>query len=261
MSTPTVLRPFPDLSPPRSVTVIAHRGSSSAAPENTLASLAAAVHDRADMVEVDVQRTADGVLVLMHDPRLDRTTDARSRLGEGRNLLGEKSYEDVARLDAGSWFSPAFAGERVPRLRDALHLLAAARTGLQLELKRPELYPGVVEQLAAELASVRGRIPLLVQSFHEPSLAALRQEAPWLELGLLGRPHTRRLPELAGWLQQVNPQHRRLDRRYVEAVHAAGLRCLPWTVDRPSSMRRMLDLGVDGVITDHPARLRDELAR
>ncbi|QWC84100.1 glycerophosphodiester phosphodiesterase [Nocardioidaceae bacterium] len=261
MSTPLVLHPGSDLRPPRTVRVIAHRGASARAPENTLAALAAAVADGADLVEVDVQRTADGVLVLLHDPRLERTTDARSRFGEGRELLlGSTAYDDIARLDAGSWFSPAFAGERVPRLTDALHLLVAARTGLQLELKRPELYPGVVDQLVAELERVRGRIPLLVQSFHEPSLRELRRQAPWLELGLLGRPHARRLAELGTWLQQVNPHHRRLDRRYVDAVHAAGMRCTPWTVDRRSAMRRVCGLGVDGVITDHPARLHEALA-
>ena len=259
MSTPTVLPSPTTLEPPRSVNVIAHRGASAAAPENTPASLAAAVVDGADLVEVDVQSTADGVLVLMHDTHLDRTTDASARLGRRGLALGEVAYDDVARLDAGSWYASSFAGERVPRLADALHLLVASRTGLQLELKHPELYPGVVDRLLIELAPIRGRIPLLVQSFHEPSLAELREKAPWLELGLLGRPHARRLPELGTWLQQVNPHHRRIDRRYVEAVHAAGLRCTPWTVDSRAAMRRVLDLSVDGVITDHPRRLREHV--
>ena len=260
MSTPTVLLAQTSVRPPREVAVVAHRGASGIAPENTLAALAAAVLDGADLVEVDVQSTADGTLVLMHDTHLDRTTDASVRLGRRGLALGDTLYDDVARLDAGSWFSPAFAGERVPRLIDALHLLAAGGVGLQLELKRPELYPGIVERLLVQLAPVRGRIPLLVQSFHEPSLVALREAAPWLALGLLGRPQTRRLPELGTWLQQVNPHHRRLDRRYVEAVHAAGMRCTPWTVDSRSSMRRVLDLDVDGVITDHPRRLREQVA-
>ncbi len=246
MSTSPVL-----LAPP--TRVVAHRGSSARAPENTLAALACAVADGADLVEVDVQRTRDGHLVLLHDPGLARTTDAVR--GARAPDVSEVTLTELRRHDAGSWFSPGFAGERVPTLVEALALLEAAGIGLQLELKAPHLHPGVVADLADLLTGRHGRCHVLVQCFDEVALAELAERAPWLPLGLLGRPDVRRLPALGEWLREVNPHHRRLDRRYVDAVHAAGLQCVPWTVDRPSSMRRVLGLGVDGVITDHPARL------
>ena len=233
-------------------TTIAHRGASGYAPENTLSAVRQAVELRTDLVEVDVQRTVAGALVLVHDTDLARTTDAARVLPlRAPWRVADLDHAEIARLDAGSWFSPAYAGERIPTLDQALALLATTGTGLQLEVKQPGRYPGIVADVAAAVRA-RSLDRLVVQSFDHDVMRDLARLEPALAVGLLGHPPVRRLPSLAGWARQVNPHHRRATPAYVDAVHAAGLECLVWTVDRPADMERALASGVDGVITNRP---------
>lgn len=239
---------------------VAHRGASASAPENTLAAVRRAIAHDADLVEFDVQRTRDGALVLMHDPTLERTTDVRRVFpGRGPWRVADFSYDELQRLDAGSWRSPEQSGERIPLLSDALDVLGLSEVGALVELKLPGLYPGIVDELAAALraglrrpdrTSTAGR--LVVQSFDVAAMRALREAAPHLSIGVLGSQPTAWLPELARWADQVNPHHVWVDRSYVEQVHDAGLECFVWTVNRIAPMRRALSFGVDGVITDRP---------
>lgn len=245
---------------------IAHRGASGHAPENTLAAIALAVEMRCDLVEVDVQRTRDGELVLVHDLDLTRTTDIARRLPRLAGCrVGDLTLAELRGLDAGSWFSPAYAGEQVPTLAEAVDLLQHSDTGLLLELKKPALHPGVEADVAATLrrfpgfraAASDGR--LVVQSFDHGVVRRFADLEPGVPAGLLGRPPVRRLPRLARWASHVNPRHRAASASYVAAVHDAGMDCFVWTVDRPADMARSLDLGVDGVITNHPDRLERTL--
>lgn len=241
------------------VLAVAHRGASARAPENTLAAVRLAADLGADMVEVDLQRTRDGALVLLHDAGLGRTTDAATRLrGRSPWSVGSLTLEEVRRLDAGSWKAPEFAGEPVPTLAETLTVVGA-RPGMRLlvELKLPERHPGIVADLAAELAAAHagGVIDLarvVVQSFHVASVKELKARCPELVVGVLGLPPREHLPALGTWAGQVNPHHAALDAGYVEAVHANGMRCLTWTVDHRFAMRRVLRAGVDGVITNRP---------
>jgi len=235
---------------------IAHRGASAYAPENTLTALRQAVELHADLVEVDVQRTRDGALVLVHDVELGRTTEAARVLPRRAPWrVADLTYDEIRRLDAGSWFSPAYAGKRIPTLEQALDLLAASGTGLQLEVKKADHYPGIAAELAAVLRS-RPAGGVVVQSFDHEVMRDFARLGPGIPIGLLGHPPVRRLPALADWASQVNPRHRKATASYVDAVHAAGMECLAWTVDRPTDMERVLDLGVDGVITNRPDVLR-----
>ena len=155
------------------------------APENTLAAVRAAIDVGATAVEVDVHRTRDGALVVLHDCTLARTTDVEQRLpGKGPWRVADLTYEEIARLDAGGWHDPAYAGERVPLLRDVLELLRGSGTGLLLEVKKAELYPGIEADLATELRTVPGYLAaalwdrsLVVQSFGHRSLARFKQLA------------------------------------------------------------------------------------
>jgi glycerophosphoryl diester phosphodiesterase len=247
---PTTTRPL----------TIAHRGASASAPENTLAAVRRAVVDGADLVEVDVQRTRDGALVLVHDVTLERTTDVAHVLpGRAPWRVGDLTLAELRRLDAGSWKGRAFAGEPVPTLDELIDLLAVTGTGLQLELKLPGLHPGIVEELAAALAcrwdyvgptAAEGR--LAVQSFAFAAMKELKTRLPDMPVGLLGRPPRAHLPALATWADQVNPRHVTADPAYVRAVHEAGMRCMVWTVDRSYAVRRAVRNGVDGVITNRP---------
>jgi glycerophosphoryl diester phosphodiesterase len=252
--------------PTRTVT-IAHRGASVAAPENTLAAVRAAAVLGADMVEVDVRRTRDGALVLIHDATLTRTTDAARVLpARGPWRVGDLTLAEVRRLDAGNTHSPVHAGEPVPTLADVLDVAGDLGLGVQVELKSPSTYPGIVGDLLAELRAwvVRcaGRRvpPVVVQSFDVVAMKELAARAPHVRVGVLGTPPPSHLPVLAGWARQVNPRHVTVDRAYVDRVHAVGLECLVWTVDRAWAMRRAVRLGVDGVITNRPDLLGSVLA-
>lgn len=243
---------------------VAHRGASAHAPENTLAAVRRAVAMGVDVVEVDLQRTKDGALVLMHDATLTRTTDVRSRFPRRRPWrVADFTYAEISTLDAGSWFDYVYCGEQVPTLHDALLAMRGSRTGLLLEVKRPEDHPHIIRDLVRELESSTwllpssARLPLVVQSFGIAAMKELKTLAPRVPVGILGRPRSVNLPALATWADQVNPFHRVADSDYVRRVQGLGMRCLVWTVDDASTMRRAAGLGVDGIITNRPDVLRD----
>jgi glycerophosphoryl diester phosphodiesterase len=248
---------------------VAHRGASAAYPENTLSAVRKAIALGADMVELDVQRCRDGALVLMHDRTLDRTTDAQQVFPRrGPWSVADFTHDELMRLDAGSWKSPDSAGERIPTLDDVIDVLRDTDTGLLLELKAPELYPGIVSDVVATMAArsdyvdsavASGR--LVVQSFNVAVMKDHKTQAPAIPVGLLGAPPVANLPVLATWADQVNPNHLSIDHGYVEQVHRLGMECLVWTVDWGPAMRRAVGLGVDGVITNRPDFLAQLLAR
>lgn len=246
---------------------IAHRGASSVAPENTLEAVTAAVAARADLVEVDVHRTRDGALVVHHDPTLDRTTDVRAVFpGRTDTRVAAFTLDEIGRLDAGRWKRPHFAGARVPTLGEVLGALRGSRTGLLLEVKQPDAYPGIMRDVAAELRATSGALDhpvrrVVVQSFDAHAARELAGLLPGLPVGLLGNPSRSELPTVAEWAGQVNPHHLQADRAYVDAVHDHGLACHVWTVDLQLALRRAVGLGVDGIISNKPHRLRALLDR
>lgn len=240
--------------------VVAHRGASADAPENTLSAVRAALVRDSDLIEVDVQRSKDGALVLMHDTTLARTTNARELFpNRGPWLVGQFTYAELSRLDAGSWKGPQFAGETIPTLEQLVEVLRRSRSGLLLELKAPALYPGIVREVTASLAQQAGYLQeataagrLVVESFNEDAIRECKDAEPSIPVGLLGTPSPAELPALSGWVDQVNPGYRAASGPYVAEIHRAGLRSLVWTVDRPGAMRRAIRAGVDGVITNRP---------
>lgn len=245
---------------PDDVVVVAHRGASAYTPENTLAAVREGIRLGADLVEVDVQRSRDGVLVLVHDTTLARTTDVEQVFPDRAPWrVGDFTFAEMQRLDAGSWKAPSFAGEPIPTLREAVLELRRSRAGLLLEVKAPELYPGIEQQVVADMRAVPGYVDsavragrLVVQSFNWPSMQAYEALEPSVPVGLLGRPDPALLPQLATWADQVNPSHTSVDAAYVQAVHDAGMTSSVYTVNEVRDMERAIGLGVDGVITDRP---------
>lgn len=265
---PTTALPLPS-DGRRHVLNVAHRGASEVFPENTLASIRGALALGVDSIELDVQRSRDGALVLIHDTTLARTTNARVRYpGRAPWNVADFDYDELRQLDAGAWKGPGFAGERIPTLEQAIELVRPSRTGLLLELKAPALYPGIVTDLVGTLRATPGVLDglvagrrLVVESFDFAAMKAHKTRAPEVPVGLLGSPARDNLPALGSWADQVNPHHWSVDRSYVEEVHRHGMGCLVWTVNRSSAMRRALGLGVDGIITNGPARLARVLDR
>lgn len=240
---------------------IAHRGASTRFPENTMRAFRAAIRRGCDVVEADVQLSCDGVPVLIHDLTLGRTTDAE-RVYPSRAPwhVGDFTWAELRRLDAGAWKGPAFAGEQIPSLEQLLRLAYRQGVGVLLDVKSPHLYPGIGPILARELAAVpamAGRVE--VQSFDIEWAQRMKVCCPGVRLGVLGQPDPADLPELRGWASFVNPHYRGLESGFVGAAQEVGLSVLTWTVDRHDEIAAMLDLGVDGIVTNRPARLRQLL--
>lgn len=245
----------------------AHRGAMGHAPENTLAAFRTGVDQGSDLVESDVQRSKDGVLVLMHDTTLSRTTDVEQVFPDRAPWrVSDFTNEEIQQLDAGSWFSEQYVGEGVPTLTEMVQLIRPTRAGILMELKAPALYPGIEEQVAEEFAGFPGYVAsavraerLVVQSFDWESMARYHEVQPSVPVGLLGRPSEALLPELATWADQINPGFRSFDAAYVDTVHELGMEVHTYTVNQPSDMHVVLDRGVDGVITNFPDVLEDVL--
>ncbi|MFF1721534.1 glycerophosphodiester phosphodiesterase [Streptomyces sviceus] len=262
------VRAVEDGTPPA---VVAHRAGAAYAPENTLAAIDQAARIGAVWVENDVQRTRDGELVVLHDDSLRRTTDVE-RVFPGRAPWKVKDFTaaEIARLDAGSWFGAAYAGARVPTLQQYVRRVDLHRQKLLLELKNPELYPGI-EREALKLLGNEGwldgrhRSRLIVQSFSEASLRTVHDLKPGVKTGFLGTPSVAQLPTYAAFADQINPSYTSVSRAYVSAVHAftgphgRPLEVFAWTVDTADAARRVAGYGVDGIITDKPDVVRDAL--
>lgn len=232
--------------------VVGHRGNSAVAPQNTLAAFEAAWRAGADCVEMDVQLTADGRVVVIHDDTVDATTD-------GAGAVAGLPLEAIRALDAGSWFSPAFAGQRVPTFEEVLAFLRRRDIDLLLELKDAWSPDDVA--LCTEPLLAAGLAPrVVVQSFEPVTVAALRDAAPELRRGLLLEVVPSDLDDLADelGLAMVNPDGALLagDPAFVARRHAAGQEVAVWTLDEPWEWQTAERLGVDAVITDCPDRLR-----
>ena len=234
---------------------IAHRGASQEAPENTLAAFRRALDAAAPAVEFDVQRTRDGRLVVIHDQTVDRTTD-------GRGPVSALTFEELRRLDAGRWFGPPFADERVPSVDEVLDLVRG-RAFVLLEIKNgPVFYEGIESQVADALRRHGMVEGALVMSFDHPAVRAMRAAAPEVATGIV---YAARLADMVGAARAaganaVCPVWHLVTADVVAEAHAAGLGVFPWTIDDEPAMRRCLEWGVDGV-TSNDVRLLARVAR
>ena len=251
------------------VDVIAHRGSSGAAPENTLAAVRLAIAHKSDVVENDIQRTSDDELVIVHDTTLTRTTNVEQLFPDRAPWnVRDFTLAEIKRLDAGSWFAPEFTGERVPTLAEWVNTVGQ-QAGMLLEPKAPELYPGIERDLDKELRSLPAferalkADRVVVQSFNHLWLRVYKDLAPDVPVGLLygSRPTEVDIAAAATWAQQVNPALGAIDQATVDQVHAHGMEIHVWTVNAGADMRRAISWRVDGIITNYPQVLRDILRR
>jgi glycerophosphoryl diester phosphodiesterase len=229
--------------------VIAHRGASLAAPENTLAAFEQALRMGADAIELDVKLTRDRQVVCFHDRTLARTTGAPGRPGAW-TLAGLRS------LDAGAWMSEAFRGERIPTLSEALELVGR-RALVNIELtdywaNQCEL----VEEVTAVVRRHSAEPIVLLSSFQSSALVAAEQRAPGVPRAHLSGPTwlaTRdRLALRRPTLQAVHPHETLASPERIASAHRAGRRVHVYTVDESDSMVRLWSLGIDGLITNAP---------
>ena len=242
--------------------ILGHRGACARAPENTLGAFRAALEDRGDGVELDVQLTADAVPIVLHDDTLDRTTDLR-----GSPLRHEARELDAA--DAGSWFAAAGMGtwgrEGVPRLAEVLAAMPAGAV-VNVELKGPTPRALGLERRVVEVLSAAPAVDVLISSFHPAQLLEVRALDPSLPLALLWHEQSL-LPLRTGWAapfvcpEAIHPQSGLVDGGLVAAAHRAGMRVHVWGVKDDADTDRLLELGVDGLIVDDVRAARAVLAR
>jgi glycerophosphoryl diester phosphodiesterase len=230
---------------------IAHRGSSGTHPENTISAFLAAAQEGADMCELDVQSTRDGAVVVIHDETVDRTTD-------GRGAVADLALEEIQRLDAGIKFGESFRGQRIPTLDEVMKAVRG-KLGLNIEIKE-----GAVERQVCRLMRSYGALTTsMVSSFEWKALEKVSAIDPEIRVGLLAEKNREALIAAAAAMRAyaVNPRFDMADAAFCGKAHARGLKVLVWTVDAPEAMRILIAAGVDGIMTNYPARLRDVLAR
>ena len=253
--------------PPR-VEIVAHRGASHDAPENTVAAIRLAWEQKADGSEFDVYLTRDGKIAVLHDKDTKRTA------GEPNRLVAQSTLAELRALDVGRWKGEQFAGEKVPTLDEMLATVPAGKKAY-VEVKcGPEIVPELDRVLKAHKLKPE-QTPVI--SFNAQVIAAFkkaRPDVPAYWLVSLTPPKNKKkdfVPPTAAELVKRAKELKAdgldlsaadvLDEAYAKAIKAAGLKLYVWTVNDPAVARRMVKIGVDGITTDRPAWLREQLAR
>jgi glycerophosphoryl diester phosphodiesterase len=238
------------------VWVIAHRGASGVAPENTLAAFRKAVELGAGFIETDLQLSRDAHLVGLHDDTLDRTTN-------GCGPVSVKTLEELGRLDAGSWFRRSsnqetanFAGEHIPTIEEILAFGRDHEIGLHLEIKTAGP-SGAEHAIVGALHASDGVAHSVVMSFDASTLRRVRQLDPLVMTGFLYSDRSAAAVETEVNLgaRQLLPRADRVTRELVSNAHAHDVKVVAWTANAPEEMQKLIAAGVDGIITDYPDRL------
>jgi len=243
---------------------IGHRGASAYAPEHTFAAYDLALEQGADYIEIDLQMTADGVLVALHDKTLNRTADAPEGVPEQycRGLVSKKTLEQIKMCDAGSWFSPEYAGEQIPTLEEIFQRYGTS-VNYYIETKNPDAAPGMEEELVRLLGEYGLIEPaaenwqVLIQSFSAESLMKIHELEPSLPLIQLfwagtSKSIQRDLDAVSEYAVGIGPYKQDVDAALVEAAHERCLAVHPYTVNTVEEMEALIALGVDGMFTNDP---------
>lgn len=240
------------------VLIIAHRGDSQRAPENTLPAFASAVRTGADLVELDYRHSADGVPFVIHDDTLDRTTNAVQLYRRTKIPVAGTRAREFEQLDAGSWFHPRYADVRVPTLEQALNVIQQGSVTL-IEQKS-----GDAATCVRLLSEKRLLDRVVVQSFDWEFVADCHRLAPGIVLAALGskeltdsklKDAERTGASIIAW----NQKH--IGRQDINAIHRRGLKAWVYTVNDVKRARELVDWGIDGIITDVPATMLDMAGR
>jgi glycerophosphoryl diester phosphodiesterase len=233
--------------------VIAHRGASGHAPENTLAAFERAVQLGAGFIETDLHLTRDARFVAIHDATLERTTN-------GRGNVHDFTLAELRQLDAGMWFDREFMGQRIPTLEEVLKFGKEHDVIFYLEVKYDAAW-GMHHSLAAELHKSQSTARSIVISFDQSTLTALRQVDSTMMMGLLVDEPSEDVAKVATELgvRQLCPKVNLVTPKLVEEAHRVDLQVATWTADDPEVMRTVASAGVDGIMSNFPDRLQTVL--
>jgi glycerophosphoryl diester phosphodiesterase len=230
--------------------IIAHRGASAYAPENTLAAFELAVRQKADAIELDAKLTIDGHVVVFHDQTTDRTTGVQGRIIDSK-------LADLRRLDAGSHFDVAYRGEPIPTLNEVFDLVGR-HTYINVELTN---YASPTDRLPEKVAGIVLKHNLtervMFSSFNPIALIRVRRALPQVPIGLLALPG-RQGAWARSWIgaflryQSLNPSLEDVSEQVIDRTHRRGCSVLVYTVNQPEDMRYLFQIGTDGIFTDDP---------
>jgi glycerophosphoryl diester phosphodiesterase len=255
---------------------IGHRGASGYAPEHTFAAYDLAIEQGADYIEIDLQMTADGVLVAMHDATLDRTATAPEGVPEEycTGPVIEKTLEQIKMCDVGSWFGPEYAGEQIPTLEEIFQRYGTS-VNYYIETKNPDAVPcNCMEKELLRLMEEYDLIKpaekhwqVLIQSFSADSLQTIHEmnsELPLIQLYSdteTSESIRASLREVSKYAVGIGPSQSDVDAALVEEAHALCLDVHPFTVNETRDMEALIALGVDGMFTNYPDRLEELLGK
>ncbi|OEF99200.1 hypothetical protein BHF71_09635 [Vulcanibacillus modesticaldus] len=231
--------------------VIAHRGASAISPENTMIAFKRAIDIGVNAIETDVQMTKDGQLILIHDEKLDRTTN-------GMGFVKDLTLEEIRNLDAGSWFSSEYQGEKIPTLDEFFQLVKPTTLFINLEIKMGfVMYPGLEEKIVQKIKEYDMEKRVTISSFNHYSIALVKRIAPELNTAVLYTEGLYQPWEYAKFIgaTALHPYKEVVYSDIVRGAHQSGMKVFPYTVDDKKEMLSMIEMGVDGLITNVPDRL------
>lgn len=242
--------PFENVAIFHETKVMAHRGASTEAPENTMAAFQKAIDDMADYIELDVQLTNNGEVIVMHDSNAYRTT------GVDANIVN-MTYKEVKTLDAGSWFSDEYVGENVPSLKEVLEL-TQGKIKLNIELKPADNGTALAKNTVRIIEKYNMVNDCVITSFSKSALKAVKTYNQEIKVGYILSAAYGDFYDMKNVdFFSVNAAF--LSKRTIDAIHNSGKRVYAWTVNNKESIKNLTNKGVDGIITDNPVLARETI--
>lgn len=244
----------------KNIKIIAHRGASAYAPENTLAAFAKAVELGANMIELDVRQTKDGHLIVIHDATADRTMN-------GKGLIEDLTIDEIRALDAGIWFSDKFKNEKIPLLEEVFVFIPDS-IELLIEIKESsEDSPNIEKNVVELIRKYKAENRVILKSFKDEILGHLRKIAPEISLlkvfvcdidflGLVIEKGLRLGSALNDQVQYLQPHWLCTSKSYIKKAHKREFKIFAWDVNSESRMSKLIELGIDGIETDYPELLK-----
>ncbi len=246
-----------DRNPNQKFVKVGHRGAAGLAPENTLSAIAEGLKSKADRIEIDVQQTKDGIVVVMHDETLDRTTN-------GNGLIKDCTYSQLSKLDAGSWFDKKYEKEKIPTLDETIKFING-RAELLIEIKKgDDYYPNIEKNVLKIIGENNCRSWCIIHSFYTKVLERVHKKDPLIRLHKLFAGKISLLPILFGkgietfdfdeypYIEEYSLYYCFANKGIIKTLKARGKKVNVWLVNDQQIIDDMIALGVDGIITDFP---------
>jgi glycerophosphoryl diester phosphodiesterase len=236
------------------INIIAHRGSSKAAPENTKEAFKQAIKDQADGIELDVHLTADNQVVVIHDPTIDRTS-------KGKGFIKDLSLNELKEYDFGSYFDESFKGEKILTLSEALEIIKDFDL-INIEIKKGyNINQGIGEKVLKSIEKYEFKNEIIISSFNHQSLKIIKELKNDIKIAPLLYARLNKPWEYAINLgaEYLHLYYKLVNKEIIEQCHQQGIKVNVFTVDEKYDLNKMIEYNVDGIITNYPVKARNLL--